>query len=404
MATESWVEFNGVEFINHARTVALAEALALDSVWIDPEKVDWIAEALDETGYDDVGTAPWYDPGYPASAEFAGFVSLGLPGLDDSTYSATTTEYVTDGGRSGRARNSTLSIVGSLAIVASTERGAEFGKRYLDRLLRGRSGSMCTGTTMRFFRWSGLGAPTARRRNVRLTRGAAVTRKRNTDCSATWIVSFTLTCDDPYLYGEEEPQVTNQGDNIPTGPGVASYGNLDIVEQACPVYDYTPIYDPDHPALVAAPTSPDFYPDGWTVEAGDVFNRYWVRLNPVEPSNLLLVPVVKITCVEDTRMVRVSIWPNDSENDDQCDPLFTAMLTYLPADQPFYIDGMAQACYVWDGFSAAVRRTDSLVYGTDATPLQWTSFNDPDGLLVTLDVFDPDAPVLMDLALVSKSD
>lgn len=410
MAYDGWLEYNGVEVVNLSRTAQLAETLGIDSVWINPSSVAWIQAELGGIDYDIVTTAPWYDAGFPASAEFAGIIPLGFPGLDDSTTEASTVEYITDGGRSGKQRNATLPIVASVAIVASTDRGAEYGKRWMDTVLRNRGArTFCAGVDLRYFRYVGAGAPVAHRRDVRLTRGSSVTRKRSTDCSVTWLVTFTLTCDDPFEYSDPVDVLAGLGGVTPTGDVINS-GSLVLTQQSCPVYDYTPLYDPLYPALVPSPTAPDFYPAGWDIAEGMTFERFWARVTPTEPSTLNMVPLIMLSTLTEARMVRVSIWPSTSATDDQCDPLFSVVVAYLPANTDFYVDGELQASYVWDGFSPAVRRTDSLVYGPDAKPVEWASFNDPVSLLVTLDLFaesgdyEGSGDVRASLALISKSD
>lgn len=386
MAYDGWIEFNGVEVINLSRTVQLGTVLGVDSVWVSPESVAWIETARGGSGYDDITNAPWYDAAYPASAEFAGIIPLGFPGLDDSTATAEGVEYTSDGGKTGKRRNTTLDIVASVAFIASTDRGAEYGKRWLDKVLRNTGAdTFCSGADLRYFRYSGVDSPVVHRRDVNLTRGCSVTRKRSTDCSVTWLATFTLKADDPFEYGEAVSVLTNLG-GAPAGAVITS-GSLVLVQESCPVYDYTPIYDPLYPALVASPTAPQFYPAGWDIFEGMTFERFWARVHPLEPSTLDVVPFIKLDTLTEARMVRVSIWPSDSLTSDQCEPLFSAVVSYLPPNAEFYIDGEQKASYVWDGFSAAVRRTDSLVYSPDAKPVEWTSFNDPTDLLVTLDLF-----------------
>jgi hypothetical protein len=409
MAYDGWLEYNEVELVNISRTTQLAEALGIDTVWIDSASVQWIQDALAGVDYDVITSAPWYDASYPASAEFAGIMPLGFPGLDDSTTEASTTEYISDGGRSGKQRNSTLSIVGSVALVALTDRGAEYGKRWMDSVLRNTGAlTFCAGADLRYFRTAGEGAEVVHRRDVRLTRGATVTRKRVTDCSATWLSTFTLTCDDPYEYGEAAVVLTDLGGS-PSGSIILS-GSVALTEMGCPAYDYTPIYDPLYPALVPSPTVPDFYPAGWDIVEGMTFDRFWARIDPFEPTHLHVVPIITLNSATEARLIRVSIWGSDSEITDQCDPLFSAVVSYLPPDSDFYIDGEQHASYVWPGFGFAVRRTDSLVYAPDAKPLQWTAFNDHESLLVTLDLFsdsggfEGDGDVRVSLSLMSKSD
>lgn len=432
MSTDEWFEYDGTELVNLSRTAQLAAALGITTVWQRPEDVAWVPTALlganaggfgwggfggGEFGvggfsYGDIAMAPWYDAGVPASTEFAGAVPLSVQGLDDSTRASTITEYITDGGNSGRGRNATLTVVFSLALVASTARGAEFGKRWLDRVLRGtESVTACAGTDLRYFRYGAADSPVVRRRDVSLTRGVSVTRKRTKDCSSTWTVTFTLTAADPYEYGEDVPKVNAIGGAVASGPGVTNSGSLALVQESCPAYDYSPIYDPLYPALVPAPPPPNFLPAGWDISTGDAFMRYWAWITPVEPSALNTVPIFRLTTTEDARMVRVSVWTSDTALNDQCGPLFSAVISYLPANLPFYIDGSQNAAYVWDGYAPVVRRTDSLVYAPDGNPVQWPAFNDHTQMLVTLDVFAADGGgyqgggnVRASLALVPKSD
>jgi hypothetical protein len=409
MAYDGWIEYNGVELVNLSRTTQLAETLGIDTVQTSPASVAWIQTALGGVDYDVPSSAPWFDPDVPASAEFAGILPLGFPGLDDSTTEATTVEYITDGGRSGKQRNATLTVVASVAIIASTDRGADYGKRWMDRLLRNRNArTFCSGVDMRYFQYARGGAPIAHRRDVRLTRGSSITRKRSADCSVTWLGTFTLVCDDPFEYSEAAEVLVDLGTATPTGTIVTS-GVLDDIQQSCPVYDYSPIYDPLYPALVPSPTVPDFYPAGWAIADGMTFHRYWARLDPFEPSGLDVVPLIVLTTNEEFRMVRVSIWPSDAAPNVQCDPLFSTVVSYIPGNSDFYIDGEQRAAYVWDGFGEAVRRTDSLIYSPDAQPVEWTAFNDNGGMLVTLDLFDEgDSYVVGDikasLSLIAKSD
>ena len=147
-------------------------------------------------------------------------------------------------------------------------------------------------------------------------------------------------------------------------------------------------------------------PAGWNISVGMSFTRYWARISIPEPSDFLLVPTFKVNCTTDARRVRLSIWPSVSETNDQCDPLFSTVVGYVPANTDFYIDGEQRAAYAWDGFSPNVRRTDSLVYNPDAGPVQWTAFTDDTSLLVTMDIFtgEGSGSVRAALSLTPKSD
>lgn len=410
MAYDGWLDYNGSEFINLSRTVQLAETMGIPSVWPKGEDVQWIEDALGGTGYDDVTNAPWYDVTYPASSEFAGLVPLSMAGLDDSSGTSSNTENTGDGGHSSALRQATQPIVASVAIVASTDRGADYGKRWMDRRLRDTGAStFCTGADLHYFRYASEDAPKVHRRNVKLTRASTVTRKRRASCDTTWFVTFTLTDNDGYEYGEPMPSLTNLGAGVPGGD-VYSFGRIILSETGCPEYDYTPIYDPLYPALVPSPTAPDFYPDGWSIVSGETFQRDYARVSPPSPRDLLVVPLIKVTTTDTARMVRVKIFSADAFNEDQCGEFFSSVIMYLPAGQSFYIDGEQRASYVWDGISPSVRRADSLVYSASANPVDWVGFNYPGGILVTLDVFgdsdgyEGDGTIRVDVSFIPKSD
>lgn len=384
MAYDGWIEFDGIELINISRTATLAVVLGIDSVWTNPESVQWIRDAL-TTGeeYEDVTDAPWYDPGYPASGEFAGVVPLSLAGLSDSTLSSTPVEYITDGGHPGKPRNSTLPIVASVAIVASTEAGADYGLRWMNSVLRGSPNRYCAGSGMRYFRFASPDSPFAERRNVQLTRGSSVTRKRTTDCASTWLVTFTLTAGDPFEYGDPISAITALGNGGTSGPLVIDSGGLTYGFVECPDYDYDPAYNPLNTGLVPSPPVPDFYPDWWHL--GDPSGtRFWAELAPVEPSALPLVPRVTLTAAADATIVAVSFWPRGSDITQVCGDHFNFLASYVPASGSLVVDGMDKVAYVNTG--GLLRRADSFLFDTKAKPVRWRSFNDPAGFLVTMDV------------------
>lgn len=412
MSYDGWITFDGIELANLSRTAQLCETLGIDTLWTTPSEVEWIETVLGGVGYDNIANAPWYDAGYPASAEFAGFVPLAIPGFDDSTAEATTVEYITDGGSSTGLRNKTKTMVVSGFLLATTERGVMFGKRWLDRMLRGGVGvgqTFCSGSTMRYFSHRG-GADVPEQnhmRDVTLTRGASVTRKSSNYCSVSWGVQFTLTANDPFEYADPIDQIANLGGAV---VGAASSGTLAMVEQSCPVYDYSPIFDPLYPALVIPPSAPVMYPAGWDLIDGVAFDRYWARVVPLEPSALNAVPLITLTTTaSDARMVRLSIWPSDADVDSTCAPLWSTIITYLPAGLDLVVDAEQQAVYIWDGVSPQVRRADSVAFGEGAKPMRWTAVNDPTGLLYTLDVmdgssYDGGGTVRATVQMVPKSD
>lgn len=412
MAYDGWLDFDGVELVNLSRTAELAEAYGVDVLYTTPESVEWIGAALGGSGYEDVSTAPWFSERHPASGEFMGTILLSAPGLDDSTASASTTELTSSGGRTGRSRATSLNIVCSMAILATTARGADYGKRWVDSVLRRGTavGNVCRGVEVHYFQHEASDVepvpPRAHRRMVRISRGATVTRKHASACAHMWTLNFTLVADDPFEYGDEIPAVTSIGGSTTTGPEVLDSGTVSLTEAPCPVYDYSPVLDPAFPAFTPAPTAPDLPPAGWGIEGGMTFSRRWALLDVVAPGATNLVPKITIRSTVEARMIRVNLWPGLTDPSDLCGDLFSSVVTYLPPNVDFIIDGEQRVAYTWDGTSPTVRRADSLVFTKDARPVDWRSFNDPDGLLVTLDVFGGSGGgnVRVALDLVPKAD
>jgi hypothetical protein len=119
--------------------------------------------------------------------------------------------------------------------------------------------------------------------------------------------------------------------------------------------------------------------------------------------------VVTLVGSGNTAGVRVSIWDFATATSAQCSPLWSTVVTYLPPTMTFTIDGEQEMSYAWDGSAPLVRRADSLVFSPDAGPVQWSSFSNPAGYLVTLDVLAADSghvagSVVASLSLVTKTD
>lgn len=414
------------EMSNVSRTAQLAQGMGIDIVRVRPSQVVWIEDALvpGSPEYFDITTAPWYDAGNPDSEEFAGVLALSVDGMDSSTQESSPVEYISDGGSTGKGRNATLALVFNVALVASTERGLDYGTRWLKHLLLNADdgGPTCVGPALEYFGYEGkLGEdppPFMHRNRVKLTRGLSITRRRSNECSVMALATFTMVAGDPYEYSERTPWIADLGDAVASGDGWQAQGDLVLEEESCPVYDYTPVYDPLYPALVAPPALPNLQPQGWTIEPGQNFHRDWVAMEPFNPRTLSLVPVLTLSTSVVARMVRVSIWSIDVDNTDSsnklCEPLWSAVISYLPTGFDFLIDGEHKTSYTWDGTNS--RLATSLVYSPQARPIEWKSFNGlinkaGAGFMISLDTFEKTGggyegggTVRANLAFVTKSD
>jgi hypothetical protein len=401
MAFDGWFTLGGVEIVNVARAVSRGRTLGVDAIRIPTSKNTWIETALSPGSPYSTGTnAPWYDASDAITSQFAGVLPLRVEGIDDSSAGAEIVEFTSDGGHVGRPRNATKPIVFSAVIVGSTEAGADFGLRWLKHQLRDLDfgGSNSPGADLRYFSYVKRGAttpPFKYRRKVRLSRGISITRRRSNACQSLIYVTFTLTAGDPFEYGDPIPVFSALGGTA-TGARLVGSGNLTFEDSLCPEYDYSPLYDPAYPSLLVPPPAPSMIPAGWVDTEGLNVKRYWAETAVIQPDSLSLVPIVTLTTDVVARMVRVSIWSFTTDiattRVKTCDPLWSAVVTYLPPGEDFILDGESETAFVFSG--GASRLAGSLVYAPDATPIQWNSFsgdvNSPGtkGFVVTLDTME----------------
>lgn len=80
--------------------------------------------------------APWYNAARPESAEFAGVWLMSVEGMDGVPVQRDIAESVCAGGIAGRARSSTRTVTFSALVIACTNAGLEYGKDWLNCILR----------------------------------------------------------------------------------------------------------------------------------------------------------------------------------------------------------------------------------------------------------------------------
>ena len=387
---DGYMTFNGVELFNVSRTATLAESLGIDSVWVTSQSVDWIRQKLGGVNYHLPSSAPWYDGGAPETHEFAGILPLGIAGGSDSSWSSNPIEFITDGGVPGRSRHTTQDLVFSVALVARTDRGAAYGLRWLNKILMADGNqSHHAGYPLNYWRTEDPASPSAQRLNVKLTRGTSVTRKRSTDCSSVWLVTFTMNAANPHEWGFLTTAISGIGPPLggsgATGSHIIAQGASTYTLEAPPSYNYDPLYDPQAPALIAPPTSVDALPENWPFTPGITMHRYWARIRGLEPSGMPVVPYFTIYSATMFRGARLSMWSFDGGSvvARQHDLDFSAFLTYLPAVHRIDFDGRTGTIF------AGARRAESLVYNQHGGPIEWTTIrpSHPNGEMVfALDV------------------
>jgi hypothetical protein len=132
-----WAYLDGEELFNEARTAAYVRA-GLAGPYLTVSEAgccDALSKSLTGAQQTYVSPAadpaPWYDPGHPASAEFLGFL-VKITGTDSTLQRTVTPKTVGRGGGAlGRLRPAERNIVVTGHLVASTQRGQEYGMRWL---------------------------------------------------------------------------------------------------------------------------------------------------------------------------------------------------------------------------------------------------------------------------------
>jgi hypothetical protein len=224
-----YISVGGVEITNTARLREYLRTVGspLDSGSDICACDTFTAEVLGDEPYttpdDAASPAPWYDPSDPASAEFAGFLVLGVEGTDDFPVKRSVTASVTGGGSLGPARVQPRDIVVTGILLGATCCGVEFGLRYLAAALQGCTGSQCGGDCVTMYDccpgqdMTAAEFNAAHRRSYRrvaLTDGPKVTGRAGTGtcgggaCSLgadVITVEFTLTAATPWAYTDEVP-------------------------------------------------------------------------------------------------------------------------------------------------------------------------------------------------------
>lgn len=136
MSWAGYFEYDGNELINSHRTEAYARRLS----WFRPNyKNTSLGPMLGHKAYRTPGLdyAPWLDPDFTESYDFYGVYPLAVTGMESSTRTATITESTGDGGIPGRIRHATKQMVFNTLLLAGSEASAEYGMRWLRRVLLG---------------------------------------------------------------------------------------------------------------------------------------------------------------------------------------------------------------------------------------------------------------------------
>jgi hypothetical protein len=156
------------------------------------------------------------------------------------------------------------------------------------------------------------------------------------------------------------------------------------------------LVDPENPQP-PNPPRPPVVEEG-AVDDDIVWRRYVVKI-PASDVRAWIASVPTLSLHTNTvaeRQVRVRYWPNPADTDvdlwTDAGQEYTAeqIVSYIPAEATFVIDGVAERAYVnfpaTPSAPASTAQADHLLYGTAGGPVSWTELDCGVSYIITLDV------------------
>lgn len=369
MASADWLTLGGTEIVNTQRVRAYAALFGID---ITCEPCEGIDEALwgDDPSWPGYNTpaeddAPWYDPAVPESARFLGVFGITFQGFQNNPIDRTLTPRVGDGSFVGNLRRTHREINLTVGLVAGDEVAMVWGLEWLAAVLRGSpcGSNACGGDELCYFSacpcgpegdYERLGDREMRHvydvalvsgpsENTRYTvPGAVCVDPLVSSCGDPVVaeVSITLAAGKPWLHHEPIPTTGEPWNYITQGQLVPDF-DPDVDD--CPIVPDC-LQDPTCPPLPDLPRVPipvdPCYPRGR-------YNAWRLRFSyePVRTTEWLeLVPVLIVeTGKSPLRRLAVRFIPNpagvDCEDLSTCDACGHLVVSYLPPNSTFVIDG-----------------------------------------------------------------
>lgn len=362
---------------------------------------DSLTPAVLGLGFEDYQTpaldpAPWYDPDYPVSAEYLGFMPLSVAGVDDNPRGRQVNNAVGGGGVFGPVRNLPRTITVTGLIIGTTCCGAEYGLHFLSEVLSGCTGEACDGDCFEMYACCPDGETLTpvqfnakyRRtfRRTALVSGPTVVKRDGTGTCASGTcagggdiitVEFVLVAANPWAWTDTIPLL---GVPLPTPPEPSPcivwclqnpdthVGTCDVGE--CLFGDCTVPVDCGDPLTAApSPPQPTTPLTSFCVPLGTETACYDIDLSD-RPEWSCDVPMITLESGSDElRNVRILVFakPVGSllncaaiADTNRCDPVEEFVVTYMPPGAVLTLDGqIGRALIVCND----VCQTSTSVYG-----------------------------------------
>lgn len=392
-----WMSLGGLELWNAERTRAYVAANLPSIELLGCQECSTLDDALGDPTYknnpvDD--NAPWVSADDADLNLFYGFYPIGISGLTDSTNTVTVTESIGDGGSVSGARRATKEFRVSGVLIAGTHAALNKGKSWLRNATRGPDcdGGVggCNGADICFF----ATCPTSlvdgdyylrTVRDVALMVGVATTREFTPaagGCAGGTAgfmeqVEFTFVAATPHIYGQIDNLGSSMG-TVATTTGVMTLSETAPVLPDCAPTAPAPVIDPNYPTTPPAPRPPSVItnlrpPLPW--EAG--YSLFIPKSHVPETVDAVLIASLT-TGTEAARYVRLRLYPaplglTQTVRDlDPCSYCGEVVITYIPPNSTFLVDGMNQTLTVTDT-AGNVRAASHLAYSGVGTPTAWAA-------------------------------
>lgn len=319
--------------------------------------------------------APWYDPDYPVSAEYLGFLPLSVAGVSDNPRGRSVSNAVGGGGVFGPVRNLPRTITVTGVIIGTSCCGAEYGLHFLSEVLSGCTGEACDGDCFEMYACCPDGETLTPvqfnakykrtfRRTALVSGPTVVQRQGDGTCASgncagggdLITVEFVLVAANPWAWTDPVPLLDVP---LPTPPGEIECvdwcmrdpvtGTGDCEASECLFGDCADVTDCTDPTqAVPSPPQPTTPLTSFCVPLGTERACYEIDLSD-RPEWSSDVPIITLESGSDIlRNVRILIFAKPAgsllncgeiADTNRCDPVAEFVITFVPAGSVLTLDG-----------------------------------------------------------------
>lgn len=407
---EGWLALAGTELVNNERATVYAEKLGIHGVGCSPCPDFHLSVGDAEYTNPAADDAPWYDPRYPASERFAGFIGMAVDGMGGT--GVRTPIDLRDGALIGGLRRAQREIGVTALAVAADAQALSYGMAWLASALRGAVCMSCRGDFACCFAACPTGDGSADVRtlvDVGLLDGPTVSDRERLGATCAGgdgmiaTVEYTLVAGLPYFYHEPV--------SVDFPPLTAVSGIVDP-PAACPgdVGECTP--DPACTAIPARPAAPvptnpcecTFTAGkGATIQVPAAYLGRWTETVPV--LTIYTGPTTDLKCM------RVRFYRNPRDlaclavgAKDPCDFCDEFGISFVPKGSSLIVDGRNRTVTLDCSATKGAAPQGPYLYASPGRAFAWPTFDCPGGMCVEFMAAQIDPAARITLALVARED